>query len=31
MFLIPDNLKIEYFIENKLDIEGIKDFLEITK
>ena len=30
MFLIPDNLKIEYFIENKLDIEGIKDFLEIT-
>jgi len=31
MFLIPDNLKIKYFIENKLDIEGIKDFLEITK
>ena len=31
MFLIPDNLKIKYFIENKLDIVGIKDFLEITK
>ncbi|BBM45872.1 DEAD/DEAH box helicase domain protein [Leptotrichia trevisanii] len=31
MFLIPDNLKIKYFIENKLDIEGIKDFLETTK
>ena len=31
MFLVPNNLKIKYFIDNKLDIEGIKDFLEITK
>ena len=31
MFLIPNNLKIKYFIDNKLDIEGIKNFLETTK
>ncbi len=31
MFLVPNNLKIKYFIDNKLDIEGIEDFLDIKK
>ena len=31
MFLVPNNLKIKYFIDNKLDIEGIEDILDIKK
>ena len=31
MFLVPNNLKIKYVIDNKLDIEGIEDFLDIKK
>ena len=31
MLLVPDNLKIKYVIDNKLDIEGIEDFLDIKK
>ena len=31
MLLVPDNLKIKYVIDNKLDVQGIKNFLEIRK
>ena len=31
MLLVPDNLKIKYVIDNKLDVQGVKNFLEIRK